>query len=118
MASWNTVTQARELWADAAHLSDGTLQLLLDSAHRDCFRYLDPLDGLDPLRVGADPAPSADLIASCRLAEVYQARARYNAVKAAGDNQVGQDGMTVTVFPLDWQVQQLLRPKDGRPSIA
>jgi hypothetical protein len=116
--SWNTPQQAKDLWADAGHLTDATLQLLLDSAHRDCFRYLDPLDGLDPLRDGADPEPPADLAASLRLAEVYQARARYQAVKSAGNNQVGQDGMTVTVFPLDWQVQQLVRPKDGRPSIA
>lgn len=118
MASWNTPTQARALWADAANLDDDTLQLLLNSAHRDCFRYLDPLDGLDPLDPEIDPPADADVVASCRLAEVYQARARYQAVKAAGNSQVGQDGMTITVFPLDWQVQQLLRPKDGRPSIA
>lgn len=118
MVSWNTPSQARELWADAGNLTDSTLQLLLNSAHRDCFGYLDPIDGLDPLRPGADPAPDADTSASLRLAEVYQARARYNAVKTAGDSQVGPEGMTVTVFPLDWQVQQLLRPKTGRPSVA
>lgn len=116
--SWNTLTEAKAMWADAPNLGDTVLQLLLDSAHNDCFRYLDPLDGLDPLRPGADPAPTADLTASLKLAEVYQARARYQAIKSAGNNQVGQDGMTVTVFPLDWQVQQLVRPKDGRPSIA
>lgn len=116
--SWNTLTEARGLWADAGNMADTTLQLLLDSAHRDCFKYLDPLDGLDPLRDGAEPAPAEDLSASLRLAEVYQARARYQAVKAAGNSQVGQDGMTITVFPLDWQVQQLVRPKEGRPSVA
>lgn len=118
MASWNTPQEAKDLWADAGHLTDTTLQLLLNSAHRDCFRYLDPIDGLDPLRPGADPAPDDDTVASLKLAEIYQARARYQAVKAAGENQVGQDGLTVTVFPLDWQVQRLLRPKDGRPSVA
>ena len=118
MASWNTPAEARGLWADAGALADATLQLLLNSAHRDCMKYLDPLDGLDPLRADVDPPPDDDLKASCQLAEIYQARARFNAVRAAGDNQVGPDGMTVTVFPLDWQVQQLLRPKEGRPSIA
>lgn len=116
--SWNTPDEAKALWADAANLTNETLQLLLDSAYRDCFRFLDPLDGLDPLREGAVPPPSADLTASLRLAEIYQARARYNAVKTAGDNQVGQEGMTVTVFPMDWQVKQLLRPTPGRPSVA
>lgn len=117
--SWNTTEEAKKLWADAGNLSDETLQLLLNSAYRDCFRFLDPLDGLDPLRPGADPAPSADLTASLRIAEVYQARARYNAVKAAGDRgEVGQEGMLITVFPLDWQVKQLIRPTPGRPTIA
>ena len=116
--SWNTPLQAKALWADAGNLSDVTLQLLLDSAHNDCFRYLDPLDGLDPLRPEADPPAPVDTAASLRLAEIYQARARFQAIKSAGNSKVGQDGMTVTVFPLDWQVQQLVRPKDGRPSIA
>lgn len=110
MASWNTLDEARKLWADAGAMADETLQLLLDSAHLDCFTYLDPVDEVDPV--------GEDITASMRLAEIYQARARYNAVNSAGDNQVGPDGMTVTVFPLDWQVQQLLRPKRGRPSIA
>lgn len=116
--SWNTPAQARKIWADAGKMPDEDLQLLLDSAHHDCFTFLDPLDGLDPLRPGADPAPSAGRAASLRMAEIYQARARYTAIKAAGENQVGADGMAITVFPLDWQVQQLIRPKPGRPSVA
>jgi hypothetical protein len=119
MASWNTPAQVRALWADADALDDTTLQLLLNSAHRDCFRYLDPIDGLDPLDPLAVTPADDDTVASLQLAEIYQARARFNAVRSAGDgNQIGADGMTVTVFPLDWQVQQLLRPKHGRITIA
>lgn len=111
MASWNTLEEARAIWADAANMADASLQLLLDSAHIDCFAWLDPIDGIDP--------PAEEANASMKLAEIYQARARLNAVSSAGDgNQVGPDGMTVTVFPLDWQVQQLLRPKPGRITIA
>ena len=117
--SWNTPEQAKELWADARTLDDLTLQLLLDSAHHDCFAYLDPLDGIDPLPPQDGETIDEGRAASLRLAEIYQARARYNAVKSAGDgNQIGADGMTVTVFPLDWQGQQILRPKRGRPSVA
>lgn len=116
--SWNTPEEAKALWADASALGNSTLQLLLDSAYNDCMRYLDPLDGIDPLDPAVVPPASAGKSASLHLAEIYQARARFNAVRAAGDNQVGPDGMTVTVFPLDWQVQQLLRPKEGRPTIA
>jgi hypothetical protein len=111
MASWNTLAEARAIWADAANLADTSLQLLLDSAHIDCFTWLDPIDGVDP--------PGEAVNASMKLAEIYQARARLTAVTSAGEgNQIGADGMTVTVFPLDWQVQQLLRPKSGRITIA
>lgn len=111
MANWTDVTLARSLWADARTLDDLTLNMLLSSAHNDCFTYLDPVDGIDP----QDDAVTD----SMRLAEIYQARARYNALSSAGDgNQVGVDGVTVTVFPLDWQVQQLLRPREGRISTA
>ncbi len=109
--SWNTLGEARALWADARTLDDPTLQLLLDSANADCFAFLDPLDAVNP-----EPANAT---ASLKLAEVYQSRARFNALSSAGEgNAIGVEGMTVTVFPLDWQVQQLLRPKTGRPTVA
>lgn len=108
--SWNTPGDARNVWADAKSFSDENLQMLLDSAHIDCFAYLDPLDGVDPTPEAAN--------ASMKLAEIYQARARYQAILSAGDDQVGPDGATVTVFPLDWQVKQLLRPTPGRITIG
>lgn len=105
--AWVTTEQAEALWADAAHLDPDVLALLLESAHADCVAFL-PTMTADP-----DPIP-----ASWKLAEVYQARSRYNAVLAAGDDQVGADGQTITTFPLDWQIRQLLRPKHGKPSIG
>jgi hypothetical protein len=105
--AWVTAEQAQALWADAALLDPDVLELLLESAHADVVAFLPDMDA-DP-----DPIP-----ASWRLAEVYQARARHNAVLAGGDNQVGDDGQTITVFPLDWQVRQLLRPKRGRPTFG
>jgi hypothetical protein len=110
VATWNDPTDVPKHWADAAHLDPETLLLLLESAHADCIAYLAPLDGIDPV--------GDAVTASMRLAEIYQARARFQAIKSAGNNQVGPDGVSVTVFPMDWQVQQLLRPKSGRPSIA
>jgi hypothetical protein len=46
-----------------------------------------------------------------KLAQVMQARALYRAGLVRQDNQIGVDGQTVTVFPMDWQVKALLRPK-------
>ena len=108
--SWNTPAEAKKVWADANSFADPDLQMLLDSAHIDCFTFLDPMDGVDP-----EPAAAN---ASMKLAEIYQARARYQAILAAGDDQVGPDGATVTVFPLDWQVKQLLRPTPGRITVG
>lgn len=117
--SWNTPAEAKKVWADAASFADPDLQMLLDSAHRDCFVYLDPIDGQDPLDLEVNPTPDASLKASLQLAEIYQARARYQAILSAGEgNAVGVEGMTVTVFPLDWQVKQLLRPTPGRITIG
>lgn len=63
-----------------------------------------------------DPAGDVDVEIPERfkLAQVMQARALYRAGLARQDNQIGVDGMTVTVFPMDWQVKALLRPK-GKP---
>lgn len=111
MVSWTTPAEAKAVWADARSFPDADLQKLLNSAHKDCFKFLDPIDGIDP-----EPADADD---SMKLAEIYQARARYQAIKAAGQgNAVGVEGMTVTVFPLDWQVKQLLRPEAGRITTA
>jgi len=107
--SWVTTDQAEALWADAANLDPEVLELLLESAHTDCVAFLPD---------GADDTADEDVPANWKLAEVYQARSRYNAVLAGGDNQVGDDGQSITVFPLDWQVKQLLRPKKGRPTFG
>jgi hypothetical protein len=46
-----------------------------------------------------------------------QARAIWNATKTGPADSLGADGLTVTVFPLDWNIKALLRPKRGCPVI-
>lgn len=50
-----------------------------------------------------------------RMAQLLQARNIWNSGKATptGDFDGGQ--YSLTTFPLDWQVRQLIRPKRGRP---
>lgn len=102
---WHTLASARELWADAP---DDDVQLfeLLDSAHTACVEFAPVIDG-------AKPIPS-----NYRQAQLLQARAVWNSTKANAQDQIGGDGMAVTVFPLDWNVKQLLRPKKGMPVLA
>jgi hypothetical protein len=107
--TWVTTEQAEALWADAAHLDPDVLETLLESAHTDVVAFLPD---------GAEETPAEDVPASWRLAEVYQARSRYTALLAGNDGNVGVGEQTFPVFPLDWQVRQLLRPKRGKPSVA
>lgn len=53
-----------------------------------------------------------------RLAQSMQARALWRSSAAGSGDQIGGDGLTVTVFPMDWTVKALLRPPHGRPVIA
>lgn len=48
-------------------------------------------------------------------AQILQCRALVRAGIVGSGDQVGNYGETVTVFPMDWTVKNLLRPKKGRP---
>lgn len=99
---WVTAGEVTALWPESIDLEPDVLATLLAAATEQCAEFAPTLP------VGA-AVPTA-----WRLAVVMQARALYRASIAGGNDQVGMDGMTVTVFPLDWQVQRLLRPKKGR----
>ena len=107
--TWLTTAQAEALWPDAVNLEAEVLDLLLASAYDDCIAFLPD---------GSADVVLADVPKSWVLAQAYQVRSRYNAILSGGDSQVGADGENVTVFPLGWQIRQLLRPKHGKPSIA
>ncbi|MEU4361202.1 hypothetical protein [Promicromonospora sp. NPDC023987] len=105
--TWLTDAQVIALWADAANLDPDVLALLLESAYDDCVAYLPDME-IEP-----DPIPK-----SWMLAQAYQAKSRYNALLAGSDGSVGTPENGLTLFPLDWQVKQLLRPKRGRPTFG
>lgn len=95
---WVTLDFARKLWKDAP-ADDDILTTYLTAAQVACAAYA------PPLLVGS-PVPS-----NYALAVVMQARNIWNSSKAApasGDFDNG--GYGLSSFPLDWQVQQLLRP--------
>ena len=48
-------------------------------------------------------------------AQVMQARALVRAGITGSGDQSGGYGETVAVFPMDWTVKNLLRPRRGRP---
>lgn len=97
-----------EVWPEGADLSPDLADVLLTSAREACEAYAPaPPDGAD-----------VTIAESWRVAQVMQSRAVYRSFKAGAGDQIGGDGLAVTVFPLDWSVRQLLRPRTGRPVIA
>lgn len=102
---WLSLEDARQGWADAP-TDDAMLSDMLESARVACVNYA-PLLG-----VGANPP------VQYRVAQLMQARAVWNSVKAdANVDSFGAEGFTVRVYPLDTTVRQQLRPRAGRPIV-
>jgi len=98
---WLTLDGARQMWPQAPD-DDVTLAMLLDSAKAACVAFAPALD------------PAIPIPASYRQAQFQQARSTWLAMSSTTDSRIGDEGFAITVFPLDWQVKQLLRPR-GAP---
>ena len=95
---WLTLQGARDMWTQAP-ASDVTLAMLLESAKAACVAFAPTMDPVVPIP------------ANYRQAQFQQARSLWLAMSATTDSQVGEEGFSVTVYPLDWNVKQLLRPR-------
>ena len=93
---WLTLEMARAQWADAP-LDDVFLWQILESAKNACIAYAPAFTGTVPLHYVQ--------------AQLMQARAIYQSVIANQQDNVGVDGFQVRVFPLDFTIRALLRPK-------
>lgn len=98
------------------------LDALLTSARIQCEEYAPAVKHAAQVRdaTGLD-ADAGGVVTSAlvpetwRQAQALQARALWRSSQAGGNDQIGGDGLTVTVFPLDWNVKRLLRPQRGLP---
>lgn len=95
---WLTLELARAQWADAP-LDDVFLHQLLDTAKEQCLAYA--------------PALELGAVVPARYiqAQLTQARALYQSTIANQADNVGIEGFTVRVFPLDFTIRAMLRPK-------
>ncbi len=95
---WLSLEMARAQWADAP-LDDVFLAQILDAAKLQCIAYA--------------PALAVDAVVPVNYlhAQLMQARALYQSVIANQQDNVGVDGFQVRVFPLDFTIRALLRPK-------
>lgn len=112
MASWHTLESARDQWVDAP-LDDATLSELLEVARDAVLAYAPTLD--DSLLVDEDgyvtPVVPDEVPTSYRHAQLMQARNVWNASYASPTGDLDGGSYSLTTFPLDWQVKQLLRPR-------
>jgi hypothetical protein len=104
---WATVAQAKADNAQLRPLPDAVVERLLAAAYESCRDFAPPVAVVDG--VGTIPE-------SYVRAQIMQADAlRKAGLVGTGDNTGGD--FPVTVYPLDWNVKQLLRPSTGTPGM-
>ena len=95
---WLTLETARAQWGDAP-LDDVFLHQILDTAKAQCVAYAPAL------------LLGAQVPVTYVQAQLLQARAIYQSVIANQQDSVGVEGFQVRVFPLDFTIRAMLRPK-------
>jgi hypothetical protein len=95
---WLTLETTRAQWSDAP-LDDVFLHQILETAKAQCVAYA------PALLLGAQ-VPVTYL-----QAQLLQSRAIYQSVIANQQDSVGVEGFQVRVFPLDFTIRAMLRPK-------
>jgi len=102
---WLTLEQTRQQWQDAP-VDDLLLFTILESAKAQCIEYAPALGitNIVPLNY--------------KNAQLMQARALYSSVIANQQDSVGVEGFQVRIFPLDWNIKALLRPKRAMPVVG
>ena len=105
---WMNLDQTRGMWSGANQMTDELLWDALNLSKQQVLEFAPAL---------ADDAPIPD---SYRSAQWKQAKNLWNANKAnpsSGDTG-DPDGFSLTIYPLDWQIRQILRPKRGVPVVG
>ena len=100
------VDEVRQFWPTVDEVEPDALVVLLASDQVQCAAFA--------------PALAVDALVPVHYlqAQALQARALYRSTHANTQDGIGAEGFTVTVFPMDWTVKNLLRPKTAVPVIA
>ena len=115
MASWlTTESELLEEWADADKISPLVLKLLLGVARDQVIAYAPRHFQQTIADVGLD----VDIPPSYELAQFRQAQNLYRASVVDAGGQIGEgESFSITLFPLDWHVKNLIRPNRGAPRV-
>lgn len=132
---WHTLDSARQAWSSAPD-DDPQLYRLLETARVQCAAYAPKLTGQvstsTAMTVAPDPENAGYYVlvepgststaprppVNYKQAQLLQARGIWQSTMANVRDQSGPDQFPVTVFPMDWTVKALLRPKRGLGGVA
>jgi hypothetical protein len=105
VSGWLTLSQVRANWRDAP-ANDVLLWRLLDVARIQVEAWA--------------PDPTPEVIPSNYISAQYtQARNVWNAVKSdPATSAIGDEGLLLRPFPLDWTVKNMIRPKVAKSVVA
>lgn len=109
MVTWLTKDDGRlvDFWPQSVDVASETaLVNYLDAARIQCETYL------GPARVQAAEA-AGEIPPNWIIAQAMQAKALATSPFVNQDDGLGGFGETVSIFPMDWKVQNLLRPRGG-----
>lgn len=105
---WHTIDSARAEWGGAPD-DDARLYQLLSLAGQQVIEYASALVPID------DETPVV-IPAHYKAGQLMQAKNLYNSGLVDPQNgAAGNDEFVLRPFPLDWMVQQVLRPRSGVP---
>lgn len=115
--TWWTPEEAAEAWPDQSAPDDApSLERLLEVAYDVVLPYVQA--DLEAAGLAEDWTPDDPVPERIREAQLLQARAQWAFERTGGGDMIGADGMTVRVYPMGWQVKNLVRPDDGVPVIG
>lgn len=86
-------------WPDSVYLDEPQIKRLLATAHETCEAYAPSL------------ADGAEVPQRYKTAQVLQARAIWQMQRQGPGDQFAEGGYSVSVYPLDARIRQMLRPK-------
>lgn len=105
MAGWHNETTVAQEWPDAPP-DINVLGSLVDAAQIQCEAF-------------APVLPDGAIVPeNYRLAHLMQIRALWQSTQASPQGEIGEGGFAVQVYPMDWTVRALLRPRRGVPVVG
>jgi hypothetical protein len=114
---WWLLSDAAAAWPDQSAPEDEvTLTRMLKVAYGLVVAYV--LGDLEAAGLPADWTIVDPVTETIREAQLLQARAQWAFERTGGGDMIGPDGTQIRVYPMGWQVKNLIRPDDGVPVIG